>query len=917
MRPLLYLPLLFSALSFCQAQDQLPTVQTEGGLKFATDSRGNRLPDYSYCGYRACEEPLPDVPTKLSIAPSGQDDTQALRDAVAELAALPADSNGWHGALELAPGEFNVTGSIDLNFNGIVLRGTRNEHGEPLTTINAIGNSRRPLITVGSKRTGQRNQQSISTHEIFTDAPVGSSEIQFQPGSPPPFYSVGDTVSLEIQSPKSWIAALEMDRFPSDDNRGSWLDWKPGTLNQTIVRTVKQVGSRAVTFDAPIMCELNRQLTPVIIRPVSLQDTTRQVGVEHLRLISQVDRATNPKDEEHAWDGVRIMNAQDVWIRNLQCRQFAGSAVRVTDGARRATVVDCRSSQPVSEDAGWRRRTFVTAGQQTLFLRCQAEDGRHDFCTEALAAGPNAFVHCRAVRSARFSGPVGSWCTGVLYDNVEIDGASLELNNLETAGQGIGWAAANCTLWNCVAPQLTVRRPPTAYNWAVGVWGEVTGDGLWAQLNEFVSPDSLYEYQLSQRIGKAPARSVLEASAKPNSTLSDAPRTVKSPTQQPPEQNSGKAKLVLQLQDGQLTMGPAPGPAPQHPEGTIQRRALKGTRMQMSWWRGSVLPSKVAEFGPGLTRFVPGHDERFYTDDLGDVIGLMQANGHVAIDHHWGLWYDRRRDDHQMVRRLDGEAWPPFYEHPWARSGIGTGYDGLSKYDLTRFNPWYFGRLKEFARLAEEHGVVLVEHMYFQHNILEAGAHWAEFPWRPANCLQATGFPEPPTYQNRKRVFMADDFYDVTHSVRRDLHTRYIRHCLDELGASQNVLFVLGEEFTGPAHFMRFWLETIGKWQLDTGRDVLVVLSATRDVQEEILKDPELLKLIDAIEIKYWWYTKEGPLYDPPGGQNLAPRQQLREWKGPKNRSAESIARSVQDLRSRFPDKAIISNFPEAQPFNP
>ena len=58
---------------------------------------------------------------------------------------------------------------------------------------------------------------------------------------------------------------------------------------------------------------------------------------------------------------------------------------------RRVTVADCVSLAPVSELAGYRRHTFYTSGQQTLFLRCRAEHGRHDFAVGWLAAGPNAF----------------------------------------------------------------------------------------------------------------------------------------------------------------------------------------------------------------------------------------------------------------------------------------------------------------------------------------------------------------------------------------------------------------------------------------------------------------------------------------------------------------------------------------------
>ncbi|HEY2157068.1 MAG TPA: DUF6298 domain-containing protein, partial [Isosphaeraceae bacterium] len=266
----------------------------------------------------------------------------------------------------------------------------------------------------------------------------------------------------------------------------------------------------------------------------------------------------------------------------------------------------------------------------------------------------------------------------------------------------------------------------------------------------------------------------------------------------------------------------------------------------------------------------------------------------------------RRRDDHQMVRRADGDVWPPFYEGPWARSGRGLAWDGLSKYDLERFNSWYFDRLDTFAGLCDRKGLVLIHQAYFQHNILEAGAHWADFPWRPANCLQETGFPEPPPYANGKRVFMADLFYDVSHPVRRAIHRAYIRYTLDVLGRHPNVIFFTGEEYTGPLEFMRFWLDTVAEWERETGRDVLVGLSATKDVQDAILADPVRGALVSVVELKYWWYLADGTLYAPEGGKNLAPRQQLREWKGSRKRSAEASARAVREYRGRHPSTAVV-----------
>src|SRR5262249_24034264 len=176
----------------------------------------------------------------------------------------------------------------------------------------------------------------------------------------------------------------------------------------------------------------------------------------------------------------------------------------------------------------------------------------------------------------------------------------------------------------------------------------------------------------------------------------------------------------------------------------------------------------------------------------------------------------------------------------------------------------------------------------------------------PANCLQETGFKEPPPYVNKKRVFMAEAFYDASHPVRRELHRAYIRKCLDTLGGNSNVLFLTGAEFTGPLAFVRFWLDTVDDWQKEKGRKVLIGLSCTKDVQDAILADPVRGPKVAVIDMRYWWYTADGGVYDAKGGENLAPRQQLREWTGSKSRSDVQTARQVREYRARYPDKAVL-----------
>jgi hypothetical protein len=229
----------------------------------------------------------------------------------------------------------------------------------------------------------------------------------------------------------------------------------------------------------------------------------------------------------------------------------------------------------------------------------------------------------------------------------------------------------------------------------------------------------------------------------------------------------------------------------------------------------------------------------------------------------------------------------------------------LSKYDLTKYNDWYWSRLKQFADAADENGLVLLHQNYFQHNIIEAGAHWADSPWRPVNNINNTAFPEPPNYAGDKRIFMAEHFYDITHPARRELHRAYIRQCLENFKENSSVIQLISEEFTGPLHFVQFWLDVIAEWEKETGRHPLIALSATKDVQDAILEDPVRSKVVDVIDIRYWMYRADGTLYAPEGGLNLAPRQHAR-LTAPGRVSAESVSRAVSEYRTKYPDKAVI-----------
>ena len=90
-----------------------------------------------------------------------------------------------------------------------------------------------------------------------------------------------------------------------------------------------------------------------------------------------------PKDEDHCWTGVSIENAENCWVRRVNFKHFAGSAVIVQKTGSKTTVEDCVSTEPVSEIGGMRRSTFYTMGAADTFQRCYSKQGIiHDFSAD-------------------------------------------------------------------------------------------------------------------------------------------------------------------------------------------------------------------------------------------------------------------------------------------------------------------------------------------------------------------------------------------------------------------------------------------------------------------------------------------------------------------------------------------------------
>ena len=903
--------------------------------------------DYSTCGYHASEQAIPDVKTTVRIDWQAGDCSDLIQQAIDHVATLKADAKGHRGAIALGEGIFTINKPLRITASGIVLRGLG--HGK--TTLLKQGVDRGAMIYL-EPRCEVRGARCGDTIQVADNTIAAGSTVLTTKGGK---LTAGERILIVRPCTKEWIESLKMNDF------GGGLDytgWKPTDIDITWDRTVTAVMGDTITLDAPVTTTISRAFGGAYIlkgerrkekegrskeKRRKEEGEITECGIENMTLKAAI-LSTNPKDEDHCWDGIYVENARDCWVRGIRFFHLAGSAVNLQKHCSRITVEDCIAQEPVSETGGWRRQVFLTRGQQTLFQRCISRKGIHDFAAGFCAAGPNAFVQCEGEESLGFSGSIGSWAAGLLFDIVNIDGHDLRFANLEQFQFGTGWNTANSMFWQCTASTIECYSPDSDNrSSAHGCWGTLTGNGEWTSSNDHVSPRSLFYDQLEKRLGKLP----FDPCILPRNTNATSSPTAEQAMQMAQESLTTPRltmEMWIDLREGvrgegqevrdylgwnhlqqEYSLTSHPSPLTPHPspltsyvvtEGhlTADGSLVTGNQYSIPWWSGRVKDNFAEkEAKPAITRFVPGREGKGWTDRIDSVVTFLADHHYASLDHNYGLWYDLRRTDHERVRRADGNVWAPFYEQPFSRSGQGTAWDGLSRYDLTKPNQWYWSRLSEFASKAADKQILLFNQHYFQHNILEAGAHWVDCPWRPVNNINysatATGeqgeypFPEPVPFAGDKRIFLAEQFYNEQNPVLQPLHRQYIRMCLDQLKDQSNVVHLISAEYTGPYHFTKFWLETIAQWEAETGRHPLIALSCTRDVQDSILADPVLSKVVDIIDIRYWHYNTQG-LWAPEGGKNMAPRQWMRKIKVGKTGFNEAY-RAVREMRDRHPDKAV------------
>jgi len=486
---------------------------SSGNLLYKLDERGQRIADFSNCGYRGGTESLPNVMAMIPQArwvyvnPGEGDDTALIQAAINSVQAFTPDANGWRGVVFLNAGEYQLATTINLTASGVVLKGAGDS---PTTGTRLRATDRRNYQLINASGSGGTTTVANTTRNLTQKlVPAGARTFQVDSTAG---LSVGHTVRVRRPHTAEWIADMDMDQLGPNSAGGEPGDvpWNPTFNGLLFDRVITRIEGNWITVDAPLAQTFELKYGGGQIYRYTWSGRIQQVGVEDMYGFSDYASAT---DELHAWTFIRMGSLQHAWVRNITAQYFALNAVLLNGNAKWVTVADSQCLDPISQIIGGRRYSFSNEGAQlTLVVNCYARGGRHDYAIGAAVPGPNAFV-LSSTGNTTYSdtGPHHRWSVGGLFDCLRIL-QEINVQNRGNSGTGHGWAGGYQAVWNCNAQRFRVRNPPTARNWLVGSIGTISASttpvgadppGTYDSSGDTgrpVYPRSIYYGQLQQRL---------------------------------------------------------------------------------------------------------------------------------------------------------------------------------------------------------------------------------------------------------------------------------------------------------------------------------------------------------------------------------------------------------------------------------
>lgn len=460
------------------------------------------LQDFSYAGYKSNEEPIPSVPTLITVAPG-----ENIQAAIDSLSVMPKDANGFRGAVLLKSGIHEITNPITFKADGVVIRGEGSSN--TFIYVNSNDFHRKSAISIPGAG-GGFTATGNPLYSIVADMKMGDN-IAIVSGASTIFQK-GDHVILTHDRNAAFLSDHSMD--------GTTL-WPDNQCLQTYYMEIADVTGDQITFTEPMTYQL---LTSWNSKISKITKQWKTVGVEDLSIGFKQGTSFATTDWAAA---IYITKCTDVWVRNVSSFRPDGATNMlhshgiVLDDVKWATIENCNFQSAYNLGDGGNGYLYHTIRcDDVLFKDCYADAGRHNLSLNG-SSSRIVFKNFRSGNSLLVSDSHRYLTRGILLDQCTFDGnlysdTLVAFKNRGLESSGSGYTSTEAVLWNCYGNAgyyfvtYLARLNPHGRAYAIGTHGPISNVDAVSDPNTRVylegigasglEPASLFDEQLRVRL---------------------------------------------------------------------------------------------------------------------------------------------------------------------------------------------------------------------------------------------------------------------------------------------------------------------------------------------------------------------------------------------------------------------------------
>ena len=306
--------------------------------------------------------------TCVTLLPGTGNRHTGIQNVIDSVAAITPDANGHRGAILLRAGAYQVSNTLSINTNGIVIRGEGNDDGG--TKIIFTATTQRNLFNIyGNTRATKTGSERQVTDSYV---PVGKKQLNIENGNG---FIGGERVILTIIHSPGWNVLLGINDLSNycDSDPTKHSNWEVGK-EFNYLRKITNVDGNLITLDAPLVDPIGGlvgdsdylfRTTIATLTEYTWNNKLEEVGIENIRLDSDY---ANDTDEDHGWIALDFKHIENAWVSDVKAYYFGYSNVRVYDGSYQITVQNSGMYNYKSKDRSARRCGFKGVGVIFYFL---------------------------------------------------------------------------------------------------------------------------------------------------------------------------------------------------------------------------------------------------------------------------------------------------------------------------------------------------------------------------------------------------------------------------------------------------------------------------------------------------------------------------------------------------------------------